>query len=83
MLSFIALYDHFNLRIIFFLPFNPLNAELNLICPLLTLFGAHHILHVSRERVNAIDFFSQTIIMHFGELAIVVQCDVTAVPGDT
>jgi len=27
--------------------FNPLNAELNLICPLLALFGAHHILHVS------------------------------------
>jgi len=28
--------------------FNPLNAELNPICPLLALFGAHHILHVSR-----------------------------------
>jgi len=28
--------------------FNPLNAELNPICPLLTLLGAHHILHVSR-----------------------------------
>jgi len=27
--------------------FNPLNAELNPICPLLALFGAHHILHVS------------------------------------
>ena len=27
---------------------NPLNAELNPICPLLALFGAHHILHVSR-----------------------------------
>jgi len=25
---------------------NPLNAELNPICPLLALFGAHHILHV-------------------------------------
>jgi hypothetical protein len=32
--------------------FNPLNAELNPICPLLALFGAHHILHVSRIRVN-------------------------------
>jgi len=27
--------------------FNPLNAKLNPICPLLALFGAHHILHVS------------------------------------
>ena len=27
---------------------NTLNAELNPICPLLALSGAHHILHVSR-----------------------------------
>jgi len=26
---------------------NPLNAKLNPICPLLEIFGAHHILHVS------------------------------------
>jgi len=32
--------------------FNPLNAELNPICHLLTLLVAHHILHVSRVRVN-------------------------------
>jgi hypothetical protein len=31
---------------------NPLNAELNPICYLLALFGARHILHVSRIRVN-------------------------------
>jgi hypothetical protein len=31
---------------------NPLNAQLNPICPLLALFGAHHILHVSRVRVK-------------------------------
>ena len=31
---------------------NPLNAELNPICNLLALLGAHHILHVSRVRVN-------------------------------
>jgi hypothetical protein len=30
----------------------PLNAELNPICHLLALLGAHHILHVSRIRVN-------------------------------
>ena len=33
---------------------NPLNPELNPICHLLALFGAHHILHVSRIRVNII-----------------------------
>jgi len=32
--------------------FNPLNAEFNPICRLLALFGAHHILHVSRIRVK-------------------------------
>ena len=32
--------------------FNPLNAELNPICHLLALLGVHHILHVSRIRVN-------------------------------
>jgi len=32
--------------------FNPLNAELNPICHLLALLGAHHILHVSRIRVK-------------------------------
>ena len=31
---------------------NPLNAELNPICYLLALLGAHHILHVSRVRFN-------------------------------
>jgi len=31
---------------------NPLNAELNPICPLLALFGAEHILHISRKRVK-------------------------------
>jgi len=31
---------------------NPLNAKLNSICPLLSLFGVHHILHVSRYRVK-------------------------------
>ena len=31
---------------------NSLNAKLNPICHLLALLGAHHILHVSRIRVN-------------------------------
>ena len=33
---------------------NPLNAELNLICYLLALLGAHHFLHVSRIRVKSL-----------------------------
>jgi hypothetical protein len=32
--------------------FNPVNAELNPICHLLALLGAHHILHFSGLRVN-------------------------------
>jgi hypothetical protein len=32
--------------------FNPLNAELNPICHLPALLGAHRILHVGRIRVN-------------------------------
>ena len=43
--------------------FNPLNAELNPICHLLTLVGDLHIVHVSRIRVNKVlaiqMFFSQ------------------------
>jgi hypothetical protein len=31
---------------------NSLNTELNPICHLLALLGAHHILHVSKIRVN-------------------------------
>jgi hypothetical protein len=34
------------------LPVNPLNTELNPICHLPALLGAHHILHVSSIRVN-------------------------------
>jgi hypothetical protein len=34
--------------------FNPLNAELNPICHLLALLGAHPILHVSRIRVKVL-----------------------------
>jgi hypothetical protein len=39
-------------RDLVFSAFNPLNAELNPICHLLALLGAHHILHVSRIRVK-------------------------------
>jgi hypothetical protein len=38
--------------ILFEIRFNSLNAELNPICHLLALLGAHHILHVGRIRVS-------------------------------
>ena len=34
--------------------FNPLNPELNPICYLLALLGAHHFFHVSRIRVKSL-----------------------------
>ena len=37
---------------------NPLNAELNPICHLLALLGAHHILHIGRIRVNIVPLSS-------------------------
>ena len=36
----------------YFKHFNPLNAELNPICHLLGLLGAHHILHISGIRIK-------------------------------
>ena len=39
-----------------FLAFNPLNPELNPICYLLALLGAHYFLHVSRIRVKLLTF---------------------------
>ena len=43
------------LKTIFMLLINPLNAELNSIYHMLTLLGAHHILHVSGVRVNSFE----------------------------
>ena len=34
---------------------NPLKAELNPICHLLSVLGAHHIFHVSRIRVKRVE----------------------------
>ena len=44
--------------IFIYLPFdfNPLNPELNPICYLLALLGAHHFLHVGRLRVKLLTF---------------------------
>ena len=38
--------------------FNPLKAELNPMCHLLALLGAHHILHISRIKVKFLPVFS-------------------------
>ena len=40
----------------FLLVFNPLNPQLNPICYLLALLGAHHFLQVSRIRVKSLTF---------------------------
>ena len=42
------------LRKLFYPTVNPLNAELNTICYLLALLGAHHFLHVSRIMVKSL-----------------------------
>ena len=44
---------------------NPLNAELNPICHLLALLGAHHILHVSRIKVNSCILFNFCCFTYF------------------
>jgi hypothetical protein len=43
--------------------FNPLSAQLNPICHLLALLGAHHIFHVSKIRVNINVFLTVTVGM--------------------
>jgi hypothetical protein len=45
--------------------FNPLNAELNTICHLLALLGAHLIFHVSGIRVKVLDIFSITYFTYY------------------
>jgi len=45
---------HYKHILLHSLRINPLNSDLNPICHLLAILGAHHILHVSRIRVKAI-----------------------------
>ena len=55
---------------------NPLNPELNPICHLLALLGAHHILHVSRIRINrTTDFYSK--INHKHSISNLFYCGTT------
>jgi len=54
-------YDHKGAEVFMEVPiilvrFNPLKPELNPICYLLALLGAHHFLHVSRIRVKLLTF---------------------------
>jgi hypothetical protein len=48
------------------LAFNPLNAKLNPICHLMALLRVHHILHVSRIRVNV----SSKLVSHMFQKAL-------------
>jgi len=45
-----------NSQMLLIVSINPLNPELNPICYLLALLGAHHFLHVSRIRVKLLTF---------------------------
>ena len=54
-------------------PINPLNAELNPICHLLALVGVHHILHVSRIRVNP-DEWSSVVQRSSGKVPAILLC---------
>ena len=49
---------------------NPLNAELNPICHLLALLGAHHILNVSRIRVNTISQHQKPFINSYSVISV-------------
>jgi len=42
--------------------FNPSKAELNPICHLLALLGAHHIFHVSGLKVNGLRHVCATLV---------------------
>jgi len=54
---------------------NPLNAELNPICHLLALLGAHHILHVSRIRVK-VNGMRMQMLKFADDIAIIAQDEI-------
>jgi hypothetical protein len=51
---------------------NPLNTELNPICHFLALLGAHHILHVSRIRVNNNKYLKYSFLKKVNPLGTVI-----------
>ena len=56
-----------------FKSFNPLNADLNPICHLLVLLGAHHILHISRISVNSMILNIHSLLPSISALIILLQ----------
>jgi len=56
---------------------NPLNAELNPICYLLALLGAHHFLHVGRIRVKSLTLRLLMIIYIYMEHLFLMFLDHT------
>jgi hypothetical protein len=57
---------------------NPVNAELNPICHLLALLGAHHILHVGRIRVKRIIINLKTIFEEINTLPNYVHINISS-----
>ena len=53
--------------------FNPLNADLNPICHLLVLLGAHHILHISRISVNSMILNIYSLLPSISALIMFLQ----------
>ena len=53
--------------------FNPLSAELNPICHLSALLGAHHILHVGRIRVKGLRLIKMGHIVATGRVCLAGQ----------
>jgi hypothetical protein len=52
---------------------NPLNAELIPICYFLVLLGAHHILHISRIKVNVAKFLVKKQVTLYNNSHYVVR----------
>ena len=61
-----------------FTEFNPLNPELNPICYLLALLGAHHLLHISRIRVKLLTFRLLMSYIHGAPILDVSRSHTTA-----
>jgi len=55
---------------------NPLNPELNPICHLLALLGAHHILHVSSIRVKICRITPKLVTIEQKYRALYIRTDV-------
>ena len=61
-LSRSVFYHYFTNDITSLVRFNPLKTELNTICHLLALLGAHHILYISSIRVNSTKQHTESVL---------------------